>query len=228
MPAEDPCPGLDGDVRDAGLHVGCQGALQVSAVPHGGGCGQQPGGCEETVGLPVHGQVVSGVELADVVADRGGKTGVREVLAERPGPAEQSADHSQVGEGAGGVLGGMLGAEQGEQGLLGIQGFLAGAGKAVLAGLVQANAAGSARPARSQGPAALDRVKAGGGREGDQQPPRRAPDGWLPGCGCGQPSRRNRWCRGQVKAIGRCQIFCHGPPYCCWTGLPSPSRQSGQ
>jgi hypothetical protein len=112
-----------------------QGAWQVVAVPDRSGCGQQPGGCEEAVGLPVQGQVESGVELPDVLADRGGKTGVHEILAERPGPAEQGADHSQVGEGAGGVLGGMLRAEQGEQGMLGIRDCLAGAGKAVLAGL---------------------------------------------------------------------------------------------
>jgi hypothetical protein len=109
--------------------VVCQGAWQIVAVPDRSGCGQQFGGCEEAVGLLVQAQVESGVELADVLADRGGKTGVQEVLAERPGPAEQSADHSQVGEGAGGVLGGMLRAEQGEQGLLGIQSPLAGAGE---------------------------------------------------------------------------------------------------
>jgi len=50
----------------------------------------------------------------------------------------------------------------------------------------------------------------------------------LPGCACGQPSRRNRWCWTQAKVTGTCQIFFHGPPYCCWTGLPSPARQSGQ
>ena len=31
-----------------------------------------------------------------------------------------------------------------------------------------------------------------------------------------------------AKVNGKCQVFFQGPPYCCWRGLPSPARQSGQ
>ena len=161
----------------AGLGVAGQGAFQVGAAPDCGGCGQQAGGCEDAVGLPVQGLVVAGAEPADVLADRGGQAGVHEVLAEGPGPAEEGADHSQVGEGAGGVFGGVLRAEQGEEVFLDVQGSRAGPGTAVLAGLVQADAAGRAVPAGSsclQGQAALGRMQGAGGGEGDEPPGGRA------------------------------------------------------